>query len=58
MVNNGTTNGTITSKVGRVMYKVKCCNEMYEKHIDQLRFYPEIETIRAKHNTTSYNPYY
>ena len=26
------------------MYKVKCCNEIYEKHIDQLRFYPDIET--------------
>ena len=24
--------GTITSKVGTVMYKVKCCNEIYEKH--------------------------
>ena len=28
--------GTIISKVGTVMYKVKCCNEKYEKHIDQL----------------------
>ena len=36
--------GAIISKVGRVMYKVKCCNEIYEKHIDQLGFYPEIET--------------
>ena len=36
--------GTIISKVGTVMYKVKCCNEIYEKHIDQLRFYPDIET--------------
>ena len=26
------------------MYKVKCCNEIYEKHIDELRFYPDIET--------------
>ena len=26
------------------MYKVKCCNETYEKHIDQLRFYSDIET--------------
>ena len=26
------------------MYKVKCCNEIYEKHIDQLRFCPDIET--------------
>ena len=36
--------GTIISKVGTVMYKVKCCNEIYEKHIDQLHFYPDIET--------------
>ena len=35
--------GTIISKVGTVMYKVKC-NEIYEKHIDQLRLYPDIET--------------
>ena len=26
------------------MYKVKCCNEIYEKHIDQLRFCQDIET--------------
>ena len=26
------------------MYKVKCCNEIYKKHIDQLRFCPDIET--------------
>ena len=26
------------------MYKVKCCNEISEKHIDQLRFYPDTET--------------
>ena len=26
------------------MYKVKCCNEIYEKHIAQLHFYPDIET--------------
>ena len=25
------------------MYKVKRCNETYEKHIDQLRFDPDIE---------------
>ena len=25
------------------MYKVKCCNVIYEEHIDQLRFYPDIE---------------
>ena len=36
--------GTIICKVGTVMYKVKCCNEIYEKHIDQLRFCPDIET--------------
>ena len=36
--------GTIISKVGTVMYKVKCCNEIYEKHIDQLHFCPDIET--------------
>ena len=36
--------GTVISKVGTVMYKVKCCNEIYEKHIDQLRFCPDIET--------------
>ena len=36
--------GTIISKVGTVMYKVKCFNEIYEKHIDQLRFCPDIET--------------
>ena len=36
--------GTIISKVGTVMYKVKCCNEIYKKHIDQLRFCPDIET--------------
>ena len=35
--------GTIISKVGTVMYKVRCCNEIYEKHIDQLRFCPDIE---------------
>ena len=35
--------GTIISKDGTVMCKVKC-NEIYEKHIDQLRFYPDIET--------------
>ena len=26
------------------MYKVKFCNEIYEKNIDQFRFYPDIET--------------
>ena len=26
------------------MYKAKCCNEIYEKYIDQLRFCPDIET--------------
>ena len=36
--------GTIISKVGTVMYKAKCCNEIYEKYIDQLRFCPDIET--------------
>ena len=36
--------GTIISKVGTVMYKEKCCNEIYETHIDQLRFCPDIET--------------
>ena len=36
--------GTIISKVGEVMYKIQCCNEIYEKHIDQLRFCPDIET--------------
>ena len=36
--------GTIISKVGTVMYKVNCCNEIYEKHIDQLHFCPDIET--------------
>ena len=36
--------GTIMSKVGTVMYKVKWCNEIFEKHIDQLRFCPDIET--------------
>ena len=35
--------GTIISKAGTGMYKVKCCNEIYEKHIDQLRIYPDIE---------------
>ena len=36
--------GTIISKVCTVTYKVKCCDEMYEKHIDQLSFYPDSET--------------
>ena len=36
--------GVIISKVGTVMYKIKCCNEIYEKHIDQLCFYPDSET--------------
>ena len=35
--------GTIISKFGTVMYKVRCCNEIYEKHIDQLRFCTDIE---------------
>lgn len=26
------------------MYKVKCCSEICEKYIDQLLFYPDIET--------------
>ena len=34
----------LSVKVGTVIYKVKCCNEIYQKHIDQLRFYPDIET--------------
>ena len=33
---------TIISKAGTGMYKVKC-NEIYEKHIDQLHIYPDIE---------------
>ena len=37
-------NGIIISQVGTAMYKVKCCNEIYEKHIDQSCFYPDIET--------------
>ena len=36
--------GTIISKVGTFTYKVKCFNEIYEKHVDQLCFYPDIET--------------
>ena len=39
----GTIKGTMFSKVGTVMYKVKCCNEKYKKHIDQSRFHPDIE---------------
>ena len=35
---------TIISKAGPVTYKVKCCNEIYEKQIDQLPSYPNIET--------------
>lgn len=38
------TKGTITTKVGTAMYKVKCCSEICEKYIDQLLFYPDIET--------------
>ena len=34
--------GTIIGKVGTVLYKVKCCNVIYEKHVDQLRFYPDV----------------
>ena len=29
---------------GTIISKVKCFDEIYEKHIDQLRFYPDIET--------------
>ena len=25
------------------MYKVRCCNEIYEKYIEQLRFCPDVE---------------
>ena len=36
------------------MYKVKCCNELYEKHIDQLRFYLDNETeLEAKDTSHS-----
>ena len=49
--------GTIISKVGTVMYKVRCCNEIYEKHIEQLRFCPDTEkelevkdTSHSEHN--------
>ena len=44
--------GTIISKVGTVMYKGKCCNKIYEKHIDQLRFCPDIETKLEVKDTT------
>ena len=30
--------GTIISKVSTVMYKVTCCDEIYEEHMNQLRF--------------------
>ena len=36
--------GTIISKIGTVMYRVKCFNEIYKKHIDELRFCPDMET--------------
>ena len=36
------------------MYKVKRCNEIYEKHIDQLRFYLDNETeLEAKDTSHS-----
>ena len=46
--------GTVISKVGALIYKVKCCNEIYEKHIDQLHFSPDIETgLKIKDATHS-----
>ena len=42
-VKNGV-KGTIISKIGTVMYRVKCFNEIYKKHIDELRFCPDMET--------------
>ena len=30
--------------VGTVMYKVNYCNKRYEQHIDQLNFYPDLDT--------------
>ena len=35
--------GMNINKVGTVIYKVKCCNEIYQKYIDQLSF---IETMK------------
>ena len=36
------------------MYKVKCCDEIYEKRIDQLRFYLDIETdLEVKYTSHS-----
>ena len=36
--------GMNINKVGTVIYKVKFCNEIYEKHTDQLSFYRDNET--------------
>ena len=36
------------------MYKVRCCIEIYEKHIDELRFYPGIDTeLEVKYTNQS-----
>ena len=40
------------------MYKVKCCNEIDEKHFDQLCFCPDIETeLKVKDIQSEQNLY-